>query len=71
MKFLLMGYWDGKSFVPMNFSLHIEPGKTGRRSLSTKELKRQYSKDRPEHCFSNNHIEELEVSKIEIALQMI
>ncbi len=71
MKFLLMGYWDGKSFVPMDFSLHIEPGKTGKRGLSTKELKKQYSKDRPECCFSNKRIEELEVSKIEIAMQMI
>jgi hypothetical protein len=70
-KFLLLGYWDGKSFVPMDFSLHFEPGKTGKRGLSTKELNNQYSKDRPEYCCSYKRIEELGLSKIEVALQMI
>lgn len=70
-KFLLLGYWDGKSFIPMDFSLHFEPGKTGKRGLSTKDLNKQYSKDRSEFCCSHKRIEELGVSKIEVALQMI
>ncbi|MBW6495883.1 MAG: hypothetical protein K0B16_15230, partial [Burkholderiaceae bacterium] len=27
------GFWDGKSFVPLDFSIHNEPGKTGKRGF--------------------------------------
>jgi hypothetical protein len=29
-KLLLMGYWDGTSFIPLDFSLHREKGKNRR-----------------------------------------
>jgi hypothetical protein len=70
-KFLLLGYWDGKSFIPIDFSLHCELGKSGKKGLTTKDLNSQYSKDRPECSFSIKRIEELSKSKIDIALEMI
>ena len=39
MKLLVLGCWDGKSFMPLDFSLHNEPGKTKKRGLKEKELK--------------------------------
>ncbi len=70
-KFLLLGYWDGKNFIPIDFSLHHEPGKSGKRGLLTKDLNSQYSKNRPEGSFSIKRIEELSKSKIDVALEMI
>lgn len=70
-KLLLLGYWDGKSFLPMDFSLHYEPGKKKTRGLKQKDLDVQYTKQRAENCMSNQRISELGKSKIEVALQMI
>ena len=70
-KFLLMGYWDGKSFAPLDFSLHRELGKNGKGGLKKKVLDAQFSKIRPIHVCSNERIEELTQSKIDVALQMI
>lgn len=70
-KLLLLGFWDGKSFVPLDFSVHFEPGKNNKRGLSSKDLNKQFSKHRPQNCCSNERIEELGESKIDIALAMI
>ena len=45
-KMLLMGYWDGTSFIPVDFSLHREKGRNKENPfcLKKKELKRQYRK---------------------------
>src|SRR4030042_1664256 len=47
-KMLLMGYWDGTSFIPVDFSLHREKGRNKEKpfGLKKKELKRQYRKKR-------------------------
>ena len=41
MKLLVLSWWDGKSMIPLNFSLHNEPRKDGSRGLKPKELKNQ------------------------------
>lgn len=46
MKVLTLGYSDGKTFLPIDFSVHNESGKQGKRGLKTKELKAQFSKKR-------------------------
>src|SRR5690554_6805148 len=46
MKVLTLGYSDGKTFLPIDFSVHNEAGKQGKRGLKTKELKAQFSKKR-------------------------
>ena len=45
-KLNLMGYWDGFSFIPINFSLHREIGKNKKNpfGLKNKELRKQYNK---------------------------
>lgn len=71
MKLLTLGWWDGKSFLPLNFSFHQEPGKNKNRGLKPKELKEQFTKERPLDCPTVNRIAELTVSKIEQAVKMI
>ena len=43
-KVLTLGYSDGKSFIPLDFSLHNEKGKKKNFGLIPKERKEQYSK---------------------------
>jgi DDE superfamily endonuclease len=71
MKVLTLGYWDGKTFLPIDFSLHNEAGKWGNRGLNIKELKNQYSKARDESCLSAQRITQLSIDKISAALLMI
>ena len=53
-KMLLMGYWDGVSFVPLDFSFHREKGKNKEKpfGLKKKELKKQYKKKRKPGSFN-------------------
>jgi hypothetical protein len=55
-KFLLIGYWDGKSFAPLDFSLHREPGKSGKGGLKKKVLDSQFSKVRPTEGCANERV---------------
>lgn len=64
MKVLTLGYSDGKSFFPIDFSIHNEPGKTKQRGLKTKELKAQYSKPREEHTPGFKRVLEVSQDKI-------
>jgi hypothetical protein len=45
-KVLALGYSDGKSFIPLDFSLHNEKGKKKNYGLTSKQRKEQYSKKR-------------------------
>jgi hypothetical protein len=71
-KILVMLYWDGKSFIPVDFSIHREKGKKESKpyGMSKKELRRQYSKKRSRESESNNRILELDKTKIEMMLRM-
>jgi predicted nucleic acid-binding Zn finger protein len=71
-KLLLMGYWDGTSFIPLDFSLHRELGKNKEKpyGLKKKELKRQYSKKRDKDSFSYERARETDMSKIDCAIKM-
>ena len=70
-KLLLAGLWDGKNFIPLDFSLHNEPGKKQNRGLSSAQVKQQFSKNRHEDCPSYQRVEEVKQSKITIAIEMI
>lgn len=70
-KLLTLGWWDSKSFIPLDFSIHNEPGKKNNRGLKPCELKEQYSKERPLDCTSVKRIAELAVNKIEQGVKMI
>jgi hypothetical protein len=71
-KLLLMGYWDVTSLVPLDFSLHREPGKNKEKpfGLKKKELKKQYNKKRKKDSPSNERAEKADMSKIDCAIKM-
>src|SRR5664279_4690398 len=71
-KLLMMGYWDGKSFIPLDFSLHRELGQNKEKpyGLKSKELKKQYKKYRAKGSLSYERAEEADMSKIDCAIKM-
>jgi len=72
-KLLTLGYWDGKSMIPLDFSLHNEKGKNKKRpyGLKPSELKKRYSKPRATHTPAARRVAELRESKIINAVKMI
>jgi hypothetical protein len=71
-KLLLMGYWDGASFIPLDFSLHREKGKNKEKpfGLTKKELKKQHKTKRQNGSFSDERAQEADMSKIDCAIKM-
>jgi predicted nucleic acid-binding Zn finger protein len=71
-KLLVMGYWDGTSFLPLDFSLHREKGKNKEKpyGLKNKEYRNQYRKNRENGSHSWDRAKEADRSKIEIAIKM-
>jgi predicted nucleic acid-binding Zn finger protein len=71
-KILVMLYWDGKSSIPLDFSIHREKGKRETRpyGMSQKELRRQYSRERSKESESSRRIKELDGDKISMMLKM-
>ena len=71
MKILTVGYHDGKSFTPLDFSIHNEPGKNKIRGLKAKELQKQFSKQRSKDTPGYERQMELSKSKMDIALDIL
>jgi hypothetical protein len=71
-KLLLMGYWDGASFIPLDFSLHRELGKNKEKpfGLKKKEIKEQYKTKRLKGTCAYERAEEADMSKIDCAIKM-
>lgn len=71
-KLLTMGYWDGTSFIPLDFSLHREKGTNANKpfGLKKKECKKQYRKTRENGSYNDVRAKEADMSKIESALKM-
>jgi hypothetical protein len=71
-KLLVMGYWDGVSFIPIDFSFHREPGKNKEKpyGLKKKELRKQHKKNREKGSSSCERAEEADMSKINSAIKM-
>ena len=71
-KLLAMGYWDGISFLPLDFSLHRERGKNVDKpfGLKKKEYRNQYRKKREKGTHSWDRAREADMSKIESALKL-
>ena len=70
-KLLTLGLFDGKSFMPLNFSLHNEPGKTKKRGLKSKDLKAQFSKERNSLMAGFHREIEISKDKISTAISMV
>ena len=71
-KLLAMGYWDGISFIPLDFSMHRERGKNKEKpfGLKKKELKKQHKTKRQCGSFSDERAKEVDMSKIDCAIKM-
>ena len=72
-KLLTLGFWDGKSFIPLDFSLHNEKGKNKKRPFGLKrsQLKKRFSKKRSTDSFGFKRTTELSLNKIKNAVKMI
>ena len=71
-KILVMGYWDGTSFIPLDFSLHREEGKNKEKpfGMTKREMKKQYRKKRPVTSCGQERVKELDIKKTESAIKM-
>lgn len=70
-KMLLLGFWDGKTLIATDFSLHREKGKKGTYGLSKKELKSQFRKKRDSKSSGYKRVMELDMKKGEVAVSML
>ncbi|NIV98647.1 transposase [Candidatus Saccharibacteria bacterium] len=72
-KALALAYWDGKSLVPLDFSLHNEKGKNKKRpyGLTRLQLKKRFSKERESKSPAVKRVRELSANKISNAIRMI
>jgi hypothetical protein len=72
-KMLTLGYWDGMSMNPIDFSLHREFGKNPKKpyGMKKKDLSKQYSKKRTKKDNSYQRVKELDVKKTSNAISMI
>jgi hypothetical protein len=70
-KLLLLAWWDGKSLISCDFSLHREAGRSGNYGLSSKERNNQFGKKRDSACLSVSRIKELDESKVKNMISML
>lgn len=70
-KLLAICFWDGRSLIPVDFSIHNEPGKKGNRGLRTKDIKAQFSKERIPDSPGHQREQELSTCKIQMAIAMV
>ena len=72
-KYLVVGFWDGTSFIPVDFSVHRERGKDKKRpfGLRLKDFRRQFAKTRPDWSPGKSRIAELDTDKISATIKMI
>lgn len=71
-KLLLMGYWDGTSFLPLDFSLHREQGKNKEHpfGLRKRDYNKQYKKKRDKTTKSYERSKEVDESKVVSVIKM-
>ena len=69
-KALLLSLWDGKTLLPIDFSLHRE-NKNKNWGLKAKELKEQFTKQRDENTHGYERFKELDEEKPSVVLKML
>ena len=70
-KALTLSYFDGKGFVPVDFSVHVEPGKDKRQGLSAKQLLGRFSKKRDTKSHGHKRLLESLTGKPKVAIEML
>jgi len=73
LRLLLLCYYDGKSTLPLDFSLHREKGKNEQKpyGLSKTQLKEQYKRCRIPGSESDKRANEADMSKTDVGIAMI
>ena len=70
-KLLLLAFFDGRSTIPVDFSLHREKGEEKNYGLSEEERKGQYRKERDANNPNHQRVKELDSKKMDNALEMM
>ena len=70
-KYLVLGLSDGKSFIPLDFTLQGESRKDGSYGLSKKELKNRFTKNRLKNSHGKKRENEFKTDKLSNSLTMI
>ena len=70
-KLNLLAFFDGRSTIPVDFSLHREKGSEGNYGLSDEELSQQYSKKRSKDNADHLRFKELDSKKPDTAIEMM
>jgi len=63
-KDLVIGYWDGTTFNPVDFSRHCEKGKNKKYGMKKRHLKERFSKKRNTNSCGFKRIKERNISKM-------
>lgn len=66
-----LSYFDGKGFIPVDSSIHIENRKDGKQGLSEKELRKRFHKKRDPKSPGYKRIAESKEEKPKVLLQMV
>ena len=70
-KLQLLAFFDGRSTVAADFSIHREKGKNRDYGLTEEQRKAQYGKKRPKDCPAHERLAEADRSKLDVAIEMI
>lgn len=70
-KLLLCAYNDGKSTLPVDFTIHSEKGRDKTYGLSDKQRKARFRKKRSSGSFAATRLSELDEDKLSMGVEMI
>jgi len=70
-KALVLGYGDGTSFTPLDFSLHNEKGAKKNYGLTPKQRREQYKKERKASSHGAKRIKEMRIKKGKNLIAMV
>lgn len=70
-KLLLLALFDGRSTIPLDFSIHREKGGNRNYGLTKKQLKEQFRKSRSKGSPSLLRLGETDKSKLDVAIEML
>lgn len=73
LKYLFLGFWDGTSFIPVDFSIHRERGKNKKRpfGLHARDFARRFFAARPDNSPVQARLSELDTDKISGTVKML
>ncbi len=70
-KLLLCAYSDGKSTLPVDFTIHSEKGRDKTYGLTAKQRKARFQKKRQSGSFAATRFSELDEDKISMGIEMV